>query len=91
MNDHDFNELAGRIEGLSRLVLNVTAMLEEAHIIDGPQLCDVLRSSSSTTLLDSVGPHVAATRRTLAQFAEQLDYARNSRQSRGDRGESQGR
>lgn len=90
MNDHDFNELAGRIEGLSRLVLNVTAMLEE--------VCTLLmalsyapRCAAVAQRYRTVGRMWPQRWRTLAQLAEQLDYARNSRQSRGDRGESQGR
>lgn len=89
MTDRDFNELAGRIEGLSRLVLNMAAMLEEASIIDGPRLCAVLRNDSKL-LEGSTGKHMATAQLVLHQLAEELEFARNARQSRSVQGRSQG-
>ena len=90
MTDRDFNELAGRIEGLSRLVLNMAAMLEEASIIDGPRLCAVLRSDSKL-LEGSTGKHMETAQLVLQQLADQLESGRSFRQSMGGPAGNQGR
>jgi len=41
----DFNELAGRTEALTRVVMHVIALLEDGGVIDGPALRDQLRTT----------------------------------------------
>lgn len=70
----DFDELAGRVEGVSRAVLHIAAALEIAGLIDGPQLAQAWRSA-----LPLPGFEVAG--RTLQELAHALDGARNQRQA----------
>lgn len=79
----DCTELAGRIEGVSRAVLLLTAMLDEARIIDGPRYAEALRRSGSA--LDFPQPHRNAARRTLQELARTLEAMRRFRQESGDR------
>lgn len=81
MDDRDFNELAGRIEGVARLVLHLTAALEDAGTIDGPCFADGLRSAVRPS--EDAAPHLTAAKQTLVELADALDDARSSRQSRG--------
>lgn len=74
MNTADFDELAGRIEGLSRAVLHIAAALEMRGVIDGPQLSQAWRSA-----LPLPGFEVAS--RTLQELAQALDGARSQRQA----------
>ena len=39
------NDLAGRIEGLGRVILHVVAKLEDGGVIDGQEFSDGLRGS----------------------------------------------
>jgi len=72
----DFEELAGRLEGVSRAVLHIAAALEIKGLIDGPQLSEAWRSA-----LPLPGFEVAA--RTLQELALALDGARSQRQPLG--------
>jgi hypothetical protein len=74
MDTADFEELAGRIEGLSRAVLHVTAALEMRGFINGPQLSEAWRSA-----LPLPGFEVAV--RTLQELALALDGARTQRRA----------
>ncbi|AFU47325.1 hypothetical protein C380_18155 [Acidovorax sp. KKS102] len=76
MDTVDFEELAGRLEGVSRAVLHIAAALEIKGLIDGPQLSQAWRSA-----LPLPGFEVAG--RTLQELALALDGARNRRQSPG--------
>ncbi|MCO5356554.1 hypothetical protein [Acidovorax kalamii] len=74
MDTADFDELAGRVEGVSRAVLHIAAALEIAGLIDGPQLAQAWRSA-----LPLPGFEVAC--RTLQELANALDGARSQRQA----------
>ncbi|CAN7556726.1 hypothetical protein LJR074_004011 [Acidovorax sp. LjRoot74] len=74
MESTDFDELAGRVEGVSRAVLHIAAALEIAGLIDGPQLAQAWRSA-----LPLPGFEVAG--RTLQELAHALDGARSQRQA----------
>lgn len=78
MQDTDWNELAGRIEGVSRLVLNLTAALEDIGIIDGPRLSATLRECG---LKQAGVGHLQVAERTLGELAQALDDARSWRRS----------
>lgn len=78
-----FDELAGRIEGISRALLHVVAMLEDAQIIDGSVLS---REWHQTRLHQHQGtPLSASADLTLQELAQALDHARIHRQSAGHR------
>lgn len=74
MSTVDFDELAGRLEGVSRAVLHIAAALEIRGFIDGPLLSQAWRSA-----LPLPGFEVAS--RTLLELALALDGARSQRQS----------
>lgn len=80
MSDPDFHELAGRIEAIGRSVLHLTAVLEDAGLIDGPRFSDGLRKSFRPGELSP--PHLEAATKTLQEMADALDSARSWRQSR---------
>lgn len=69
-----FDELAGRIEGVSRALLHVVAMLEDARIIDGSVLS---REWHQTKLHQHQGTALsAAADRSLKELARTLDGMR---------------
>jgi hypothetical protein len=79
MGTQDFEELAGRIEGLSRAVLHLAAALERANVIDGPQLA--LTWSRAMSDQCKTTPLRMTARKTLQEMSVALDDARRSRQS----------
>ncbi len=78
MNELEFNELAGRIEGLSRVVLRLVATLEDAQLIDGPRFVASLRRGGLPHKTE--GPMLFRARQVLRDVADQLETARNLRQ-----------
>ena len=74
MNTAEFDELAGRLEGMSRAMLHIAAALEIEGFIDGPRLSQAWRSA-----LPLPGFEVAS--RTLQELAQALDGARSQRQA----------
>lgn len=79
MSEPDFNELAGRIEGVAKAVMCLTAALEDAQIIDGLRFANGLRNVIRP---DSQSPpHLAVAQATLREMASALDVARSSRQA----------
>ncbi|HYE35492.1 hypothetical protein [Methylocaldum sp.] len=83
MSAEEFNELAGRIEGLSIAVMFLAAELEHEAVINGPRYCEVMRGMASKLSFD--GGHLAATQRTLREMAKRMDEARSQRRSSVDR------
>ena len=79
MDGRDFDELAGRIEGVAQALLHLTALLEMQGVIDGPRLSRALRSAQGPSVL----PVLETARHTLRELAEKLDGARTERQSLG--------
>lgn len=77
MDARDFDELAGRIEGVARAVLMLAQMMERETNMDGLTLTLQWR--------ESVGPQADAgilgtARKTLHQLAQRLDDARSRHQ-----------
>lgn len=70
----DFEELAGRLEGVSRAVLHIAAALETRGLIEGPALSDAWRSALPL-------PGFETARRTLQELALALDGARMQRRA----------
>ena len=80
MNTYDekcLNDLAGRIEGLGRVILHVVAKLEDGGVIDGQELSDGLRGS--VVLAENPTALMCAAKRTLDNTANALDEARRWR------------
>lgn len=77
MQTRDFDELAGRIEGVAQALLLLTADLEMWGLIDGPRLSLAWRSARHPNVL----PVLETARHTLTELAQALDDARSSRQS----------
>lgn len=79
MEQLNLDEMAGRIDGLARALLQLTAALEMAQVIDGPRLSQAWRGAVS----DLAEPKLLASRQVLLEMADRLDEARASRQSAG--------
>lgn len=80
MSEMEFDELAGRIDAVAQAVLRLTARLEMAEVIDGPQISQAWRDAAQSART----PVQAVSYRVLQQLADLLDEARRSRrQSRG--------
>jgi hypothetical protein len=80
MNSTEFNELAGRIEGLADFVLHLAAQLEINNLIDGPRLTDVVRDRANVRRFPPESDaSLDAYRRTLQHLADRLDEAREGR------------
>lgn len=76
----NFDELAGRIDGIGQALLRMTAELEMQGVIDGPRVSAAWlqvaeRRPETSDLLRSA-------HKTLRQLALMLDEARDARQSR---------
>jgi hypothetical protein len=78
MTNDQFNELAGRIQGLGDYVLHLTAELEVKQCIDGENLTKVVRKFAENRCFD--GDHLEATKRTLIELTEFINQARIRRQ-----------
>lgn len=76
----DFDELAGRIEGVARALLHTVARLEAAGIMDGPGLSGEWRRAGQAAGATHAQQTAA---RTLRELAQALDDARRHRQSQG--------
>lgn len=77
MNANDFEVLAGRIEGLARLVMHLVARLEDEGHIDGPAMAEGLRHSIE--LRQDATNMMKIAKRTLNNAADTLDEARRWR------------
>ncbi len=67
MGDTDFNELAGRIEGLARAYLMLAAMLQQQGSVD-----EQLLQANLRILGDKLPPSMAVATRTLTELADAL-------------------
>lgn len=88
MNTRDFDELAGRVEGVAQALLYLSAELEMKGFIDGPRLSRAWRKAQPPNVL----PVMETARVTLCELAQALDGARAQRQAQGrQRGSRRGR
>ena len=78
MQSRDFNELAGRIEGLGRAVMHLVAEMERIGALDGPAFADQLRGAV-VVLGPKPHPVMVAAKVTLKEVANALDEARRWR------------
>jgi hypothetical protein len=78
MNNADFNELAGRIQGLGDFLLHLTSYLEDRQLIDGEHFNQGVMEFAENRCFD--GEHLEATKRTLSELAQFLSEARQRRQ-----------
>ena len=81
METTDFNELAGRIDGMAHALLRLTAELEMRGLIDAPRVSQAWMEARPEHL--AIDQMLQASRHVLHQMADQLDGARSVRQSRG--------
>ena len=77
MDQRDFEELAGRIEGVARAVLMLAQMMERETCMDGPTLSRQWRESVAHQV-DAGSSNIA--RKTLHEMAQDLDDARSRHQ-----------
>lgn len=77
MGDDEFNELAGRIEGIGRAFMLMFAMLEDEGMINGRRYCAALRRTGKGLYFSL--PHLEATKRTINETAKALEDARKHR------------
>lgn len=75
MNASSFEELSGRIDGIARSVMLLSAVLEDAGLIDGQRLSEALRNTAASLRIDPVSSREAS-RNTLLRMARQMDDAR---------------
>ena len=71
------HELEGRIDAVGQAVIWLAAALEDARLINGPQLCRALRGRQPPA--GTPAALAAASQRTLRQMADALDGARQVR------------
>ena len=77
MDKQDFDELAGRIEGVARSVLILAQMMERETCMDGLTLSRRWRESVP---LPADGGSPGTAHKTLQELAQRLDDARNRHQ-----------
>lgn len=77
MNTQDFDELAGRIDGIGQALLRVVTALEMQGLIDGPHMAAEWRQARTGPLAQ--GSQEQASRRMLHTLADRLDGARQAR------------
>lgn len=80
MNTTEFDELAGRIEGVGRMVLALIADLESRELLNGERFVQALRSTAQALHFEQA--HLEATRRTMLETAKALESAREVRRTR---------
>lgn len=78
MNHTELDELAGRIDGVARAVLHLTAALEMAGAIDGQRVAKAWRGSLPSQAEEAL----QASRGVLHEMADRLDAARIARAQR---------
>lgn len=77
MKTNDFDELAGRIDGVAQALLRIVAELEIARLMDGPRLSAAWRQARPEHL--ALDQQLHASRHVLHQMADSLDAAREFR------------
>lgn len=80
MPGNELYELAGRIEGLGRMILHAVGKLEDLGVIDGPAFANELRESIAVDA-DS-DPMMLAAKRTMERAATAMEEARHWRRFR---------
>ena len=79
MATEDFDELAGRINGIGQALLRLTAELEMQGVIDGPRVSAAWTRAAKPHNGDTAVHRSSHT--TLLQLAQLLDEARGGRLS----------
>lgn len=80
MNAKEFDELAGRIEALARVMLHLVGRLEDGEVIDGPAMAEGLRRS--IVINDQSNLLMKVAKRTLDNAADIMDESRDYRKFR---------
>lgn len=79
MDERDFDELAGRIEGIGRAVIALAWVMEKETDMDGASLTRRWREAAPG---NTGRPDQQAASRTLHELAEHLDQMRSDHQQR---------
>jgi hypothetical protein len=79
MDTRDFDELAGRIEGIGRAVITLAWVMERETDMDGHSLTRRWRAAVPS---DTDKPQLVTARRTLEEMALHLDQMRAQYQER---------
>lgn len=82
----EFEELAGRINGMGQALLRLTAELELRKIIDGPRISAAWERAAGVYC--SAQPAHQSSKKVLQHLVQLLDEARGSRQARSAQGQS---
>lgn len=77
MDATEFDELAGRIDGIGHALLRVVALLEAAQLMDGTRVSDAWRQARPAQL--ATDAQLRASHQVLNQLADLLDEARQVR------------
>lgn len=77
MDTQDFDELAGRIDGIAQALLRVVSALEMGEAVDGPRMAAEWRHARTGPLAQD--SQEQASRRTLHTLADLLEAARQAR------------
>ena len=77
MDKAQFDELAGRVDGIGQALLRVVSHLEMRDLIDGPRVAAEWRQARPEHL--ATDPELQASRKVLHQLADLLDEARQAR------------
>jgi len=81
MNNEQFEELTGRIQGIADFMLGLTAQLEIDGTIDGAGFTERLRERAGTLNITDRRQCTDAARRILEDMAHHLEKMRNIRRS----------
>lgn len=76
MNDAQFKELAGRIDGIGRTLALLIADLEMRECLNGDRFCQSLRNSANAR---GQYPQHQKSAQVMQQIADELDGARTNR------------
>lgn len=80
MNNEQYEEISGRIEGLAGFVLCLAAELEMINVLNGESFTDRLRVIADRRKVPNRPECTTATRRMLVGLADELDDMRSRRQ-----------
>jgi len=80
MTDQEFNEIAGRLEAISRLATAVVAELEDRGVIDGVQFSNAIRSGLRPN--ETSPPHFVEALKAMQCLADSIDDARAVRRTK---------
>lgn len=76
MNDTQFEEMEGRIDGVARVLMALIANLEIRENLNGQRFCHALRKSAEAR---GKHPGLETSARVMKAIADDIDQARHNR------------